>query len=78
MIIKETMPGTSYKFGNRSYYDFSEEEKQRVKEILEELKDIFHAESVGLRQKTLCGNSESKNDWIIEINSVPNTGIPIW
>lgn len=78
MIIKEIIPGTSYKFGNRTYYDFSEEEKQRVKEILEELKNIFQAESVGLRQKTLCANPESKNDWIIEINSVPNTGIPQW
>jgi len=78
MIIKETIPGFSYKFGNRCYYDFSDEEKQRVKEILEELKDIFKAESVGLRQKTLYGDPGAKNDWVIEINGVPSTDIPQW
>ena len=65
-------------FGRYAHYDFSEEEVQRLHQIVEELKDIFKAESVGLRQKTLYGDPGAKNDWVIEINSVPSTDIPQW
>jgi hypothetical protein len=71
MIIKEA-------FTKRAHYDFSEEDKQRIQLIMNELKEIFKAESVGLKQTTLNGDTRARNDWIIEINSVPSTDIPQW
>lgn len=45
MQVMNTHPGTIY---GRSYFDLSEEEKERLQEILNELRDIFNADSVGL------------------------------
>ena len=44
MIQVHTAPNMIY---NRVAYDFSDEERQRIKEICEELREIFMAESVG-------------------------------
>lgn len=44
MTVKETKPG---QIGTAHYYDLSDEERDRVKSILEELRIIFEAESVG-------------------------------
>lgn len=55
MIVKEA-------FTKRAHYDFSEEDKQRIQSIMNELKEIFRAESVGLRQKTLNGDTRARND----------------
>lgn len=42
MIIKETHPG---RVNSRKYLDLSDSEKERVKEICEELRSIFRANS---------------------------------
>ena len=61
MIIKETRPG---KFNSRKYLDLSDSEKERVKEICEELRSIFRADSVGfIAEPTLS----SKRDYVIKI-----------
>ena len=44
MIQIHTAPNMVY---DRVAYDFSDEERQRIQEICEELKEIFMAESVG-------------------------------
>lgn len=45
MIVDHTSPGT---VNDRTALVFSNEEKQRIQEICEELKEIFMAQSVGL------------------------------
>jgi len=65
-------------FGRDAHYDFSEEEIQKLHQIVEELKNIFNAESVGLMQKTLYADTRTKNDWVIEIKGVPSRDIPQW
>ena len=45
MIIKETYPNMIY---TRHIQELSEEEKIRVQEICDELREIFNADSVGL------------------------------
>ena len=45
MIIKETRPGYIH---TRKYFDLSDSEKERIKEIFEELRLIFNADSIGL------------------------------
>ena len=44
MIVKETRP--DYIF-TRKYFDLSDSERERIKGILEELRLIFNADSVG-------------------------------
>lgn len=44
MIVRETKPG---QINTRYIQELSAEEKERVQEILEELRLIFNAESVG-------------------------------
>lgn len=72
MIIKETKPG---QIGTSYYYDLSVEERDRIKNILEELKDIFEAESVGFEM----GNTTISpvNDYTIRIFGGKTIG-PIW
>ena len=50
MIIRETDPGMIY---TRHVQELSPEEKDRVQEILEELRLIFNAESVGFEAPEL-------------------------
>ena len=45
MQIMNTHPGTVY---GRSYFDLSEEEKEKLQKILDELQVIFNADSAGL------------------------------
>lgn len=45
MIVDHTSPGT---VNDRTALVFSNEEKQRIQEICEELAEIFMAQSVGL------------------------------
>ena len=49
MIVKETKPG---QIGTKYYYDLSDEERDRIKNILEELRVIFEAESIGFEANT--------------------------
>lgn len=44
MIIKERKPDYIY---TRRYFDLSDSEKERIKEIFEELRSIFNADSIG-------------------------------
>ena len=45
MIVKETRPGYIH---TRKYLDLSDSERERIKEIFEELRLIFNADSIGL------------------------------
>ena len=56
---------------NTREFDFSDEEKQRIKEILDELKDIFMAESVSLE---IPASISSKINCTININGASNPG----
>ena len=69
MIIKETRP--DYIF-SRKYFDLSDSEKERLKEIFEELRIIFNADSVGFVQPDLT--LSSKNNYEIKIYNGDNIG----
>ena len=67
MIQVHTNPG---QLSDKVYYDFSDEERIRIQEICEELKEIFMADSVGLRiDRDSYGGPI---DWCIDISSCPN------
>ena len=68
MIVAHTAPHMAY---DTKTFDFSDEEKQRVKEILDELRDIFMAESVSLE---IPASVSSKVNCTININGAPNPG----
>ena len=56
---------------NRKTYEFADEEKQRIKEILDELSDIFMAESVSLE---IPASISLKVNCTININGAANPG----
>ena len=69
MIVKETHPGMVF---SRKYLDLSDSEKERIKEICEELRSIFNADSVGfIMPEHTLGN---KNDYEIKIYRGDNIG----
>lgn len=62
MIVKEKYPGY---INTPRYFDLSDSEKERIKEIYEELRLIFNADSVGIPQPDLTLGS--KNNYEIKI-----------
>ena len=56
---------------DRKTYKLADEEMQRVKEILDELRDIFEAESIALE---IPPSVSSKVNCIIYINGAANPG----
>ena len=71
MIIKETRPG---RVNSRKYLDLSDSEKERIKEICDELRSIFRADSVGfIAEPTLS----SKRDYIIKIYNGETIGYEV-
>lgn len=69
MIIKDTLPDAVGSPFNKKYYDLSEEEVEELKHIIERLRNIFLADSVGMRQTE---RSISKfNCYVIEITNSP-------
>ena len=62
MIIKETDPNMIF---TRHIQELSEEEKIRVQEICDELREIFNADSVGFLEPIPTLNS--KTDYTIRI-----------
>ena len=62
MIIRETDPNMIY---TRHVQELSEEEKIRVQEICDELREIFNADSVGFLAPELTVSN--KTDYTIRI-----------
>lgn len=56
MIVKEKYPGYIH---TPKYFDLSDSEKERIKEICEELRLIFNADSVGIPQPDLTLSSKT-------------------
>lgn len=69
MIVKEVKPGYIF---TRKYFDLSDSEKERIKEICEELRLIFNADSVGIVQPDLT--LSPKNNYEIKIYNGDNIG----
>lgn len=69
MIVKETHPGYIH---TPRYFNLSDSEKERIKEICEELKLIFNADSVGFVQPELT--LSHKNNYEIKIYNGDNIG----
>ncbi len=69
MIVKEVKP--EYIF-TRKYLALSDSEKERIKEICEELRLIFNADSVGFVQPNLT--LSAKNNYEIKIYNGDNIG----
>lgn len=69
MQIMNTHPGTVY---GRSYFDLSEEEKERLQQILDELRVIFDADSAGLVNPEFTKGP--KCDYTIRIYNGANIG----
>ena len=71
MIVKETHPGYCF---SRKYLDLSDSEKERVKEICEELRTIFDADSVGFISPEEKSLLVPKCDYVIKIYNGVNIG----
>lgn len=69
MIVQHTAPGT---INDRTALGFSNEEIERVKEICEELKEIFNANSVALHGEISNGLPVN---YTIDITGCPATNI---
>jgi len=69
MIIRDTLPDALGSPLNRKYYDLSNEEIEEIKQIIERLRIIFLADSVGMRQTEL--SISEHNCYVIEINNSP-------
>lgn len=70
MIVKEVKPGYIF---TREYFDLSDSEKERIKEICEELRLIFNADSVGF-VTTPKSTLSPKNNYEIKIYNGDNIG----
>ena len=68
MIVKDTLPNATGSPLNQKYLCLSQEDKKEVKQMLERLRIIFEAESVGMRIDECSLNSAS---YVIEITNSP-------